>query len=65
MFLLKIRHIYKKTPVLESLFNKVALKFFIEKRLQRRYFPVKIAKFLRTVFVIRTPVTAFDLTLND
>ena len=37
-----------KTPVLESLFNKVAgLKFcnFIKKRLQHRYFTVNIAKF--------------------
>ena len=31
---------------------KVALKFFIKKRLQRKYFPVDIAKFLRTAFVI-------------
>ena len=40
-----------KTPVLGSLFIKVAsLKVcnFIKKRLQRRYFPVNIAKFLRT-----------------
>ena len=31
---------------------KVALKFFIKKRLQRKYFPVDIVKFLRTVFAI-------------
>ena len=43
---------HKKTPVFESLFNKVPLKFFIKKRLQRRYFPVNIAKCLRTAFVI-------------
>ena len=39
--------------MLESLFNKVAgLKIgnFIEKRLQRRCFPVNIAKVLRTAF---------------
>ena len=43
----------RKTPVLESPFNKVAgLKVcnFMIKRLQRRRFPVNIAKFLRTDF---------------
>ena len=40
-----------KTPVLESLFNKAAgLKAFIKKRLQRRCFPVNIAKFLGRSF---------------
>ena len=42
---------HKITPVLESLFNKVAdLKAckFIKNRLQHRCFPVKFAKFLRT-----------------
>ena len=43
----------KRTPVLESVFNKVAslrLKAcnFIEKRLQHRRFPVKSSKLLRT-----------------
>ena len=38
--------------MLESLFNIDALKYFIEKRLQLRYFPGVIAKFLRTAFVI-------------
>ena len=40
-----------KKPVLESLLNKdVGLQAcnFIKKRLQHRYFPVNIAKFLRT-----------------
>ena len=45
------RNIRKKTPVFESIFNKVALKFFIKKRLQH-YFPVNIAKFLKATFVI-------------
>ena len=40
-------NIHKKTPVFAFLFNKVALKFFIKKRLQRKYFLVNIAKFLR------------------
>ena len=43
--------IHKKTSVLESLFNKVAsLKAWnlIKKRLQQRYFPVNVAKLLRT-----------------
>ena len=40
---------HRKTPVLESLFNKVAgLCNFIKKRLQYRCFPVKIVKFSRT-----------------
>ena len=49
--LLKYRNIHRKTPVLESLFNEVAvLKAcnFIIKRLQYRCFSVKNAKFLRT-----------------
>ena len=44
----------KKTLVLESLFKNVSLKFFIKKRLQHKYFPANIAKFLRTAFVINT-----------
>ena len=47
-------NIHRKTPVLESLLNKVAdLKVhnFIEKRLENRYFPVNIEKFLRTTFL--------------
>ena len=45
----------RKTPVLEFLFNKDAglkLSNFMKKRLQHRYFPVNIAKFLRTAFLI-------------
>ena len=48
---LKFRNIHKKTPVLESLFNKVVGREacnFIKKRLQHRCFPMNIAKFLRT-----------------
>ena len=48
------RNIHRKVPVLESLFNKVGgLKTwnFIIKRLQRRCFPVNIAKFLRAFFM--------------
>ena len=44
-------NIHWKTPVLEPLFNKIAgLKTsnFIKKRLQHRWFPVNIVKFLRT-----------------
>ena len=47
---LEIRKFHKKTPVLESLFNKVLdlqTCKFIKKRLQHRCFPVKFAKFLR------------------
>ena len=42
---------HRKTPVMESLFNKVAgLKTcnFIKKRLQHRFFPMKFAKSYRT-----------------
>ena len=48
---------HRKTPLLESLFNYVAgLKacHFIKKRLQRRCFPVFIAKFLRIAFLPNT-----------
>ena len=47
-------NIHRKTPVLESLLNKVAdlkVRNFIEKRLENRYFPVNIEKFLRTTFL--------------
>ena len=47
--LLILRHIRRKTPVCWSIF----LINFIKKRLQRRYFPVNIAKFLTTVFFIK------------
>ena len=51
----KFRNFYRKTPVLECLFNKVTgLKTcnYIKNRLQHSYFPVKFAKFLRVVFFI-------------
>ena len=47
----KYRQYHRKTPVLESLFNKVAGPKpynFIEKWLKNRCFPKNIAKFLRT-----------------
>ena len=50
----KFHNFHRKTPVLdilESIFNKVAVLQgcnFIKNRLQRRCFPVNIAKFLRT-----------------
>ena len=43
----------QENTCVESLFNKVALKFFIKKRFQHRYFPVNIARFLRRAFVIK------------
>ena len=42
-----------KNTCVESLFNKVALKFFIEKTLPHMYFPVNVAEFLRGAFVIK------------
>ena len=53
---------YRKTLVLESLFTKVAgLRAcnFIKKKLQHRYFPVGIAKFLRTPFLLNTTSGGF------
>ena len=49
----KFRNIHRKTPVMETLLNKVAdLKAckFIKKWLQHRCFPKNTAKFLRTAF---------------
>ena len=58
----KIRNMYRKTLVLESLFNKVAgLKAwnFIKKSLQHSCFPANIEKLLRTAFFYKTnPVAA-------
>ena len=54
MGVLKIPNIYRKTLVLESLFNKILINLqvcnFIKKRLQRRCFHVNIAKFLKSKF---------------
>ena len=53
VFLKEFRNNHRKTPVLESLFNKVAgLKAcnYIKERLQHRCFPVNNVKFLRTHF---------------
>ena len=47
----KIHKIHRKTPVFQSLFNKVAglqACNFIKKRLQHSCFPAKFANFLRT-----------------
>ena len=47
------RIIHRKTPVLESLFNKgvdLNARNLIKKRLQHRHFPVNIEKFSRTAF---------------
>ena len=50
--ILKILQYSQESAMFKSLFNKVALKFFIKKRLQHRNFPVNIAQFLRTAFAI-------------
>ena len=47
----KFHKLHRKTPVLKSLFNKVAgpqACNFIKKRFQHRCFPLKCAKFLGT-----------------
>ena len=54
---LKVFNIHRKTPVLESLFSKVAgleAYKFIKQRLQRRGFPVNIANFLRKLYLKHT-----------
>ena len=54
---LKLRNIFRKTPVLGSLFNKVvALQGckYIKKRLQHRFFVRNLRKFLRTHFLKNT-----------
>ena len=54
-FFLKFRNIHRKTPVLESLYNKVAglqACKFTKKRLQQNYFAINIAKFLITAFFV-------------
>ena len=51
---LKVCNIYRKRPVLESLFSKVASMEaykFIKKRLQHGCFPVNIANFLRKFYL--------------
>ena len=53
---LKIRNMHRKTPVLESLFNKLAGQKacnFIKKRFQHRCFPKNIAEFSRIAFFIQ------------
>ena len=50
MVFLKVRKFHSKASVSDSLFHKVAgfqACYFIKKRLQHRYFPVKFPKFLR------------------
>ena len=53
---LQICNIHRKTPVLESLFNKVDLKAcgFIKKSLQHSCFPVNIASIFRTSILTNT-----------
>ena len=68
----KFRNISRKTPVSESLFNKVAghkvagLKVcnFLKKRLQQRCFRVNIAKFLRTL-ILKNISKRFFLKLKE
>ena len=53
----KVCNIHRKTPILESLFSKVAsleAYKFIKKRLQHTCFPVNIANFLRKFYLKNT-----------
>ena len=64
---LKACNIHRKTPVLQSLFSKVASLEtcnFINKGLQHRCFPVNIAKFLRKFYLKNTTGGCF-CTLNS
>ena len=62
MYSYKFRKIHRKTPVPESLFNKVAglrpCRPLLKKRFWHRCFPVDFAKFLRTPFLTEHPVSA-------
>ena len=52
----KFRNIHRKTPVLESVFNRLAgfkTCNFLKKRLRHRCFPVDIAKFLKTLILTK------------
>ena len=54
--------------MLESLLNKVACiqaSYFIQKRIQHRWFPVNIAKFLLTAFFIEHLQWLFLITFNQ
>ena len=69
---LKVRKFHRKTPVLESVFDKVACLQacnVIKRRLQRRGFPVKFAKFLRTPILEniceRLPLPISTLSLEE
>ena len=58
----KFRRFHRKTPVPESLFNKVAglrLLTLLKNRPRHGYFPVNFAKFLRTPFLWNTSVDCF------
>ena len=58
-----LSNIHRKTPVLESLFNKVA---GLKMRLQHKHFSVNIAKFFRTAFFYKTAlvVASADKSCN-
>ena len=59
---MKLCNIHRKTPVLESLFNKVAsleAYKFIKKRPQNRCFPVNVADFLRKFYLNSTTYGCF------
>ena len=67
----KFRNVFRKTPVQESLYNKVAGRpaTLLKKRSLHDCFPVNFAKFLRTLFVQNTfkqlLLLERDLVWND
>ena len=64
---LKVCNIHRKTPVLVSLFSKIAsleVFKFIKKRLQHRCLPANIANFLRQ-FYLKNTTSGYFCTWNS
>ena len=64
----KFRKFYRKTPMLESLFNKAAGRqscSFIKKIIRHRCFPVNSGKFLKTTILQNTCKPCFWIGWNE
>ena len=63
-----VKNVHRKTPVLQSLFNKswshLCWSLFIKKRLQHRCLSVNNVEFLRTAFLYGTPLVIFSEKRN-
>ena len=63
-----IRNIHRKTPVLKSLFDKLQdwrFAFSFQTTLQHRWFPMNMARFLKTAFLWNTGSLYFSEILCD